>query len=234
PNRGVKVSNFPNIAIKRLAMPLIVDTMHVKNFDVYYKEVSAQSEKAGTVFFTNIQGQLHNITNDSLQLKRDAWCRTSFQTNFLGEVKLEVDINLNMEDKDGEFNYKGSLGQAAGSFYNKILEPLGMAKIEGGTIEEVSFDINANSYGSTSQIQMLYSDLRVSLLGNDGNALKKKGLLSFLANTFIVKNSNPRKKGDTPLSADVSYVHDRERSFFNLMWKSIFTGIKVNVGVPEL
>lgn len=234
PARGVKVGNFPNIAIKRLAVPLIVDTMHVKNFDVYYKELSDQSKKAGTAYFTNIYGTLHNITNDSLQWKKDPWCRTTFQTNFLGKVKLVVDINLNMEDKDGEFNYKGSLGQSDGPFYNQLLEPLAMAKIEGGTIQKVTFDVHANSYGSTAHVQMLYSDLKVSLLGKDGKVLKKKGLLSFLANTFIVKNSNPRKKGETPLSADVSYTHDRERSFFNLMWKSIFTGLKVNVGVPEL
>lgn len=234
PDKGLKIGNFPNIAIKRLAVPLIVDTMHVKRFDVYYKELSAQSKKAGTVFFTNINGTLHNITNDSLQWKKDPWCRTTFQTNFLGRVKLLVDINLNMEDKDGEFNYKGSLGQAAGSFYNTLLEPLAMAKIEGGTIQKVTFDVNANSYGSTAHVQMLYDDLRVNLLGKDGKVLKKKGFLSFLANTFIVKNSNPRKKDEAPLSADVSYIHDRERSFFNLMWKSIFTGIKVNVGVPEL
>jgi len=234
PNGGLKIGNFPNIAIKRLAVPLIVDTMHVKNFDVYYKELSVQSEKAGTAFFTNIYGTLHNITNDSLQWKKDPWCRTTFQTNFLGKVKLLVDINLNMADKDGEFNYKGSLGQSAGPFYNKLLEPLAMAKIEDGTIQKVTFDVNANSYGSTAHVQMLYSDLKVSLLGKDGKTLKKKGLLSFLANTFIVKNSNPRRKGEAPLSADVSYIHDRERSFFNLMWKSIFTGIKVNVGIPEL
>ncbi len=234
PDRGVKVGNFPNIAIKRLAVPLIVDTMRVKNFDVYYKELSNQSKKAGTAYFTNIYGTLHNITNDSLQWKKDPWCRTTFQTNFLGKVKLAVDINLNMEDKDGEFNYKGSLGQSAGPFYNQLLEPLAMAKIEGGTIQKVTFDVNANSYGSTAHVQMLYNDLKVSLLDKDGKVLKKKGLLSFLANTFIVKNSNPRKKGEAPLSVDVSYIHDRERSFFNLMWKSIFTGLKVNVGVPEL
>src|SRR5690554_2927140 len=120
PDRGLKINNFPNLAIKRLNLPLILDTMHVKNFDVYYKELSEQSNKAGTAFFTNIYGTLHNITNDSLQWKKDPWCRTTFQTNFLGKVKLAVDINLNMADKDGESNYKGSLGQSVRSEERRV------------------------------------------------------------------------------------------------------------------
>ncbi len=234
PSGGIKTGNFPNIAIKRLKIPLVLDTMHVKNFDVYYKELSRQSEKAGTAFFTNIYGTLHNVTNDTLQWKKDPWCRTTFQTNFLGKTKLMVDINLNMEDKDGEFNYKGSLAKSDAKLYNELLVPMAMARIEEGTIQEVTFNVNANSYGSTAHVQMLYDNLKVNLLGKDGNVLKKKGFLSFLANSFIIKNSNPRKKGEAPINADISYIHDRERSFFNLMWKSIFMGLKVNMGVPEL
>lgn len=234
PAEGIKTRNFPNIAIKRLKIPLVLDTMHVINFDVYYKELSKQSEKAGTAFFTNVYGTLHNITNDSLQWKNDPWCRSTFQANFIGKAKLQVDINLNMEDKDGEFNYKGSLGKSDGKIYNELLIPMAMARIEEGTIQEVTFNVNANSYGSTAHVQMLYDNLKVNLLGKDGNVLKKKGFLSFLANSFIVKNSNPRKKGEAPINADISYIHDRERSFFNLMWKSVFMGLKVNMGVPEL
>ncbi|TCK82769.1 AsmA family protein [Albibacterium bauzanense] len=234
PSGKIKTGNFPNIAIKRLKIPLVLDTMYVKNFDVYYKELSRQSEKAGTAFFTNIYGTLHNVTNDTLQWKKDPWCRTTFQTNFLGKTKLMVDINLNMEDKDGEFNYKGSLAKSDAKLYNELLVPMAMARIEEGTIQEVTFNVNANSYGSTAHVQLLYDNLKVNLLGKDGNVLKKKGFLSFLANSFIIKNSNPRKKGEAPINADISYIHDRERSFFNLMWKSIFMGMKVNLGVPEL
>lgn len=234
PAREIKTGNFPNIAIKRLKIPLVLDTMHIKNFDVYYKELSKQSEKAGTVFFTKINGTLHNITNDSLQWKKDPWCRTTFQANLIGKTKLQIDINLNMEDKDGEFNYKGSLARSNGKIYNELLEPMAMARIEDGTIQQVTFNVNANKYGSTAHVQMLYDNLKVNLLGKDGNVLKKKGILSFLANAFIVKNSNPRKKGEAPINADISYIHDEDRSFFNLMWKSIFMGMKVNMGLPKL
>jgi len=229
-----KTDNFPHIAIKKLAIPLTLDTLLMKNVSIYYKELSPQSGKSGTAFFTSLYGTLHNITNDSIQWKEDPWCRAKFETKFLGNAKLLVDLNLNMADKDGEFNYKGSLGPAKGKFYNQILEPMAMARIEDGNIKSINFSVNANRFGSTAEVVMLYDDLKVSVLGKDGKVVKKKGLLSFLANTFIVKNSNPRKKGEPPIEANVKFTHSPERSFFNLMWKSVFTGLKVNLGIPDL
>ena len=229
-----KTDNFPHIAIKKLDLPLTIDSMQIRNFDIYYKELNPNSGKSGTAFFTKLYGTFHNITNDSIQLRKDPWCRSSFQTNFLGNAKLLVDINMNMADQDGEFNYKGSLGSGKSKVYNELLEPLAMVKIEDGSIRKISFDVNANRYGSSAKVLMLYDNLKVSVLGKDGKVLKKKGLLSFLANSFLVKNSNPRKEGEAPIEANIIHVHSQDASFFNLMWKSIFAGLKVNLGIPDL
>jgi hypothetical protein len=73
--------------------------------------------------------------------------------------------------------------------------------------------------------------LKVNLLkeGEDG-ALKAKGLLSFIANALIVKDSNP-SKNDPPRTARVNYERPAGASFFNLMWKSLFVGIRKIVGL---
>lgn len=230
----IKAENFPNIAMKRLGLPTTIDTLLMKNFAVYYKEMGPKSEKPGTVFFTNLFGTLKNVTNDSTQWASDPWCRSDFQTNFMGKVPLKVNLNLNMADADGEFNYKGSLGKGNAKLFNQFAEPLGMARIEKGVINQVTFAINANRYGSSGTVQALYDNMEISLLDKDGNVLKKKGFLSFLANSLIVKNSNPRKKGEEPISTEISHLHPQDKSFFNLMWKSIYAGLKVNLGIPDL
>ncbi|MFB5945757.1 hypothetical protein [Albibacterium profundi] len=230
----IKAENFPNIAMKRLGLPTTIDTLLMKNFAVYYKEMSPKSEKAGTVFFTNLYGTLRNVTNDSSRWESDSWCRSDFKTNFMGKVPLKVNLNLNMADKDGEFNYKGSLGKGNAKLFNQFAEPLGLARIEKGVINQVTFSINANRYGSSGTVQALYDNIEISLLDKDGNVLKKKGFLSFLANSLIVKNSNPRKEGEEPISAEISHLHPQDKSFFNLMWKSIYAGLKVNLGIPDL
>src|SRR5690606_23024012 len=190
--------------------------------------------KPGTVFFTQLYGSRHNISNDSTQWKVDPWGESTFKKNFMGKVPSYVSINFLLPDQDGAFNYSRTLELSHALLFNELLEPLALARVESGKIQKLTFSVKANRFGSTANVQMLYSDLKVNLLKKDGSVLKKKGLLSFLANTFVVKNSNPRKAGEAPLRADVKHEHPQDRSFFNLMWKSIFTGIKDNLGIPDL
>ena len=234
PGGGIVTKNFPHLALQRLDLPVIVDTLSLKNLAVYYKELNPDSGKPGTVFFTQLYGSLHNISNDSTQWKVDPWCKSTFKTNFMGKVPLNVSINFLLPDNDGAFNYLGTLGGSDARLFNELLEPLALARVESGKIQKLTFYVKANRFGSTADVQMLYSDLKVNLLKKDGSVLKKKGFLSFLANTFVVKNSNPRKAGEAPLRANVKHEHPQDRSFFNLMWKSIFAGIKDNLGIPDL
>lgn len=234
PGGGIATRNFPHLALKRLDLPVSVDSLMLRNLAVYYKELNPDSGKPGTVFFTNLYGTLRNISNDSARWEANPWTKSDFKTNFMGKVPLSVSINFLLPDKDGAFNYSGTLGGSDARTFNELLEPLALARVESGKIQKLNFSIKANRFGSTGEVQMLYSDLKVNLLKKDGGVLKKKGFLSFLANSFIVKNSNPRKEGEAPLKADVKYEHSQDRSFFNLMWKSIFTGIKDNLGIPDL
>jgi hypothetical protein len=54
-------------------------------------------------------------------------------------------------------------------------------------------------------------------------------MATLLAN-IVIKKSNPGKDGD-PRTVDVHFNRILNKSFFNLIWKSIFTGIKETVGM---
>jgi len=78
---------------------------------------------------------------------------------------------------------------------------------------------------------LLYEDLKITLLKKDSieDRFKKKKLASFIAN-MVVKNSNPQGKKQVRV-AEVHYIRDTNRSFFNLMWKSVYTGVKQTAGM---
>jgi hypothetical protein len=77
----------------------------------------------------------------------------------------------------------------------------------------------------------MYSDLKVNLLEENAEGKKeKKGFLSFLANTILIKNDNP-SKGDPVRVANITFERVPQASFFNLMWKSVFLGIREAVGI---
>ena len=78
----------------------------------------------------------------------------------------------------------------------------------------------------------MYEDLKIKLLKPDDdqkNDLEVKGLASFLANVSI-KNNNPGKN-KSPRVASVAHSRIDSKGMFNLIWKTIFSGVIKTVGI---
>ena len=75
---------------------------------------------------------------------------------------------------------------------------------------------------------LLYDNLKIKLLKNtgDSNNLEKKGVTSLLANVLI-KDKNP--SGGKTRKGDLAFTRSVTKSFFNLVWKSIFAGAKTSL-----
>jgi hypothetical protein len=101
-----------------------------------------------------------------------------------------------------------------------------MVEIKSCQIQDLTFNMTGNERRASGQVKFLYSNLKVNILKKqDGShEFKKKGLLSFLANALVIKDANP-DGGETRL-AHPRYERDITKSFFNLVWKTLFTGIK--------
>jgi len=226
-------NNFPSLAFQRLALPITVKQINLKHVDIYYKERNPKSGKAGTVIFRQLMGTLKQVSNDTVELKKSPWINCHFSTLFLGQPRLTVDLNFNMLDTAGGFNYQGSLSGAPASLFNQILEPLTLARAEQGYINQIRFDVKANRYGARVKTVMLYRDFKLALLDAESGKLAKKGILSLFINWVAIKRNNPDKVGDPPRMAAHWYAHDQERTFFNLMWKAVYSGLKVNLGLPK-
>ncbi|RYG28909.1 MAG: hypothetical protein EOO01_39030 [Chitinophagaceae bacterium] len=90
--------------------------------------------------------------------------------------------------------------------------------------------MSGDNYKAGGDLIMLYDGLKVSTLKmeDDNKGYKRKGLVSLLANA-IVKNKNP--SGGETRTAKMNNDRNTNRSFFNLLWKSIFTGVKETAGM---
>jgi len=226
-------NNFPSLALQRLKLPITVKQINLKNIDLYYKERNPKSGRAGVVFFKQLNGKLMHVSNDKMELKQSPWIICHFSTFFLGQPRLTLDLNFNMLDTAGGFNYKGTLAGAPASLFNQILEPLTLARAEQGYIDQIRFDVKANRYGAQVKTTMLYHDFKMALLDAESGKLEKKGLFSLFINWVAIKKNNPDKPGEAPRMAEHRYAHDQERTFFNLMWKAVYSGLKVNLGLPK-
>jgi hypothetical protein len=232
PSSADKSSNFPHIALQRVELPLIIDTVNLKNVDVAYTEYNPIAQERGTVNIDNLTGTIKNVTNDSLQKSRNAFMAADLKAKVIKAANLDAHLRFNLNAADGAFTFRGNIGAMNMPALNPLASALGLVKIETGNIQKVEFDVKGNAIGSTGTMKMYYNNLKVQLLkeGEDGAAPKKKGLLSFLANNLVIKDANP-KKGEPLRVAPIQFTRSPSQSFFSLLWKSIFSGIRETVGI---
>ena len=61
------------------------------------------------------------------------------------------------------------------------------------------------------------------------DGIKKKGFLSFIANAFVLKNTNPSSPNKPVRTYKIEYARIPQKSFFNLIWKTILEGMMMTV-----
>jgi hypothetical protein len=225
-----KAKNFPHVALQRLPIPMAVERVKLNEVNVAYGEYNPKKKEIGTVKLVKLQGVMNNLTNDSNRLSVQNHAYADLTTFVMGVGKMNVKIDFNLTAKNGAFHYKGTIGAFDMKALNAISKPLGQIEIEEGKVRGADFDISANLNGANGVVNFYYNDLKIKMLGQtDEGKEKKKGLLSFLANTILIKDDNVYGKE----ARTVKVTHERvpQASFFNLMWKPVFSGIREIVGI---
>lgn len=226
-----KGRNYPHNALKRLPFEAVVDTLSLNKIDIAYTEYNPKTSERGTLLLNNLTGSILNLTNDSLSLSKNNHAKANLTSYIFGTAKMNVKLNFNLTDEMASFSYIGHVSPFNLRLLNPLSRSLGQVEIESGKINGVNFEINANENGSRGRVSFKYTDLKIKLLeeGDNGKTEKKK-LLSFLANTILIKNDNP-SKGEAERVANVHWLREPQASFFNLMWKSVFVGIREIAGI---
>lgn len=227
-----KARNFPHIAVSRLPIETIVDTLHLSKVNVAYTEFSDETKKRGTLYLNNLRGNILNVTNDSLRLSKNHHAVADLHTSVMGAGNLAVQIRFDLTAANGAFTYSGQMGSMNLSVLNPLSKDLGLLEINSGTVQKMDFSASGNSSGAHGKVNMYYKDLKITLLKKEDGVLKKKGFLSFLANNLLVIDENPR--GGEFRTGTIDFQRTKTSSFFNLMWKGVFTGIRETVGIKSV
>ncbi len=226
-----KVGRYPSQLIGKIEVPVNIAHATLSNAYIEYKEHEKLSDSTGVLKFTESTLTLSNITNVPEAISKNNSLKISFESHALGTIPINGNFIFSLNDTAGNFTTKGNIPSFDAHLLNKVSVPMALMRINTGNIDAIDFNFKGNNYGAGGNMVMKYSDLKVDVLKRDKDSkeVKKKGLTSFLAN-FIVKNDNPRN-GDLR-KVQPHYDRDVRKSFFNLVWKTIFVGMKKTVGIP--
>lgn len=229
-----KIGKSPHQLLLKLKQPIKIDSVLMNNVDISYAEVSKKYMKEGQITFNRTSGVFQNVTNDSVALLQDKTMVANLSTYMMNTGKLDVEFTFDMLDKRGAHSYKGKLGPMNGKPLNRIITPLLNAEVASANIKGLSFDVKADDYRSRGSLRFDYNNMRLNLLANDQHGEKSsKKVISFLANSFIINDSNPDANGKYH-TGRINFVRPEDFSFFKALWQSLLQGIKECAGIsPE-
>jgi hypothetical protein len=220
--RSAKES-FPHQLIQNLNLNLRINSFIAKNLLLEYKEKNPLSNKSGTVVFANSTLAIRNISNQPA--KEGDKMIADFSTSFLSKIPLSGRFTFFLHNwKKGRFAVEANVNEPFDAkLLTQLTEPLSMIRIDKGIINRVKFNTNADTAISKGHFEMIYDDMKVSLLKKKGEGFAKKSALSVFANV-LVKNKN--EEGDKMRIAEVSVDRNKYKSFFNFIWMTIFLSMK--------
>ncbi|MBC7423761.1 MAG: hypothetical protein H7334_09940, partial [Ferruginibacter sp.] len=221
------IALYPQQSIQAFKFPFYVKATHVINGGVFYTERGADSKMKGSPTFTQINANISNLTNLPDKIKANSILDMKASALFLDAAKLSTEWQLPLNPLDTVFKVKGEMGAINdATVLNKITEPLGMVSIKSGKINSLVFDLICDNNKGRGTSTLLYNDLKIQVLKVKNDELKKRGLLTFLANTLI-KNDNPRN--NNIYVSDIDIKRDIYSSFFSLLLQCILDGANKTV-----
>ncbi|MBV8255035.1 MAG: hypothetical protein JO154_20710 [Chitinophaga sp.] len=232
---GDKLGQFPNQVLAKFDVPLMVDTLMGHRVNLQYIETNPESGRTGELRLSNVNGRILNITNVDSLVKKNNHCIADIDAILMNSGKLAARFDFVLGSKTGNFAVSGELKNMNGKELNPVTKPLGKVEIRSCHIHELSFQIKGDERKASGQVKLLYDHLRIAILKEDKehNEYVRKGLMSLLANIMALKESNPLPGENVRISRP-TLQRDVKKSFFNLVWKTIFMGVKETAGTGKI
>jgi len=213
---------------------LKVDTIKVSNSVIVYEEIASGKKAAGHITFNDISANLTGLTNDSILITKGRNLYFMAECNFMDKSRLTASYTFPLNTRQMVFECNGFLTNFPMSALNGMLQPSAGISLDQGVIDTLDFSFSANEESSKGTMKFIYHDLKLELPdeGNRSGKLKDK-LTVFVANNFILKQSNPRENED-PRTVGIYYQRNKQRFMFHYTWHTLFSGIKETIGMPKI
>jgi len=229
--KTVKIGKDPEQSLQNVALDMHLKHINIKNTLISYSESDATSGYTGVITFNNTNGYFTNVTNDDDIKRLNPYMTAHINTRFMNAADLNVNFRFNLASKDGAFNYNGTLGKFDGRVLDKLVKPLALVHVQSADVDKLHFNVNASNYSAKGRLEFYYHNLNIQLLKKvEGKAgLQTQGFVSKLANTLIIEDANPDKKGNFR-PGPINLKRDERTSFFSFLYKALLDGLKPSVG----
>jgi hypothetical protein len=207
-----------NKLLRDMKFDLKVDTLKIRNSILEYEEEKSFEAGAAKLTFNSFNLMATSIYSGFKKTKLPD-LKIKISCRFMNNCPLNVNWKLNVMDKSDGFNISGKLTDFDAEKIIPFSKPYINVTTK-GTIDEVRFNFTGNDNISAGEFKVEYDDLKFTVYKKD-NPKKKNKFLTFVTRIFVKKDTKDKLK-----ETDVQVERIPEKSFYNLLWRSIEEGLK--------
>ncbi len=221
PNPYSKKGGYPQQLLQKLPFLLQVKRLKATDALVAYTEKSNVTNLPGKVSF-NVSGVIDNITNDPVALQRSAECVADIRGTAMNKGSLNTVFRFNLNDRKGAFSVKATITHLDEKELKPVFTAMTAVEMQSFNMQRLDYSMTGNEDAGTGDLSMKYGDMDILInkVGAD-KTFDRKGFLSFLANRLVIYKENPMN-GEERKASSIRVERDATRSFFNLVWKTMF------------
>jgi hypothetical protein len=208
---------------------LNIDSIAVLSGTIVYSEHAEKAGKYGSVWFSEVDSRLYNISNDSIYQRQEAYLEWHASALLMDEGRLAIELKSRIYDPENTFTVKGTLWGMPAAALNPILEDHAFITIREGEIDGMEFYMLANNEKATGDLELRYGGLDFDVV--DKQSGEAKGAVERMKSVvadWVVKDGNPLPGKDFR-PGTIEYERDPEKFLFNYMVKSLISGVKTSV-----
>jgi hypothetical protein len=222
-----KIGKYPHQLLLKAEPVIMIKGLKVLNGKITYKEKGEKTGKEGELMLGNMNAVVSNITNNADLIQKNDKCIASITAKIFDVSPINVNFTFFLKSTQGEFTAQGKVSGLKASQLNKVAIPLANTELTALNIELLQFQMQGDDFSTSGKVQMRYKDLAFILRKTDeeSGTTKTKKFLTKIVNKFVIYPANP-VNGQERIANDVTYARTSSKSFFGVVWKTIFFGMQ--------
>lgn len=202
--------------IWKIPVPLYVQEIKV-DLKQFYVDLRSPKERRTHLDLTRVRMQMKHLSNHGKE-----WMDLSFKFNLFNGVPFECHTAFSPRKGNYQHRFKGSMGKMDMRDWNEFAYAMAGIQIKNGHQQAMSFDFNCDHKGLEGKMNLLYTDLKLSVM----NAKKHHENKVLSALSGLVIHHNHPKEGHHVKPVPVSFQTHPDRFHVHLWINAIVQGFE--------
>ena len=227
PDMESKIGNYPHQKLLKAEPTIMIKGMRLINGKLAYTEIGEKTLKEGKLVIDNMNAVFSNLANSAAEIKRNPICTATVDAKIFDTSPITAKFTFYLDSTEGEFDAQGQVNNLKATQLNAVAEPLANTSLTSLNIQSLKFQMRGDDFSTRGNVEMKYTDLAILFRKTDEEtgATKTKKFLTKIINKFSIYPSNP-SGGRERVANDVVYARTSTKSFFGVVWKTIFFGMQ--------